>query len=321
MTKSKNRNGKNKKSKERAGHQSANLRYAKPTPNGRGAINATNKVRGDVVHTCSITDPWCPHATGAKLPDSDSSRSVPITLKFMLPASTDANGAFAKTISPSLAAHFTGSTTITGGAVTVWGAATSVSDYAAIAAEFASYRIVSMGVRVYSVLAPTAQSGFIRFITNPHPVTGAAYTYTGGLHESLSQYATAGCDAHWVAKPVGADYLTYVDIAARPSWDELIVIGEGLPASTSGACQFEVVMHLECQIDIGGIGSLIASPAALSKPRILAASGAVHNAIGGVINDTTEAVTTKISKMAKNAVSEVAADILPFLKGAALAMF
>jgi hypothetical protein len=239
----------------------------------------------------------------------------------MLPASTDANGAFAKTISPSLYEHFTGATSIAGGAVATWGSPSSVSDYAAIAAEFATYRIVSMGVRVYSVLAPTSQSGFIRFITNPHPVNGAAYTYNGGLHESLSQFAVAGCDAHWIAKPVGNEYLSYVDIAERPSWDELIVIGEGLPANTSGACQFEIVMHLECQIDIGGIGSLIASPAAASKPRILAASGAVHNAIGGVINDTTEAVTTKIGKMAKSAISEVASDILPFLKGAALAMF
>jgi len=303
-----------KNSKKNTGTKSANLRYSKPQRNPSSAIGS-KQIKGDVAQTCGITDPWCVHATGSKLPDSDSSKSVPVTLKFSYSCQTNAEGRMAKTVEPSLLANLGGSNIVTASEVSTWNADQSIPDYSAVAAQFHSYRIVSMGVRVYSTLAPTNQSGFFKLITTPSSPTAGAFVYTGGLHETISQYAVAGSDIHWIAKPIGVTYKEYVPIANRQSWDTLYIMGEGLPNSTASAVQIEVVMHLECQIKLGGISAALATKAADHKEHVLAASARAHSTRPSSYNGNTTSFSSMLGSFAKNALLDVATGALPYIGG------
>jgi len=191
---------------------------------------------------------------------------------------TSVSGFSSIRIKPSLAEVFSiGSNT--GGIITSFAAPTALPDNTALAAQFSKYRIVSFGVKVYSTLAPTSQSGYFTAITGP--VFAANTDTSSSFWEEILSYPTTELGVQWVSKPVGNAYLDYVDIGDDCSWDHLVLFAAGLPASTNGAIQIEVYMNLECQVALGTIASAIATPAASHKPHILAAVGEVHKKYGG----------------------------------------
>jgi len=256
------------------------IRYSggKPTRNGKASVGFAMS-QGDMEEVHSITNPFCASARGAKLPDSDSTRSVPVSIVARHSATSDANGKLVIRVKPSLAEAFSDATTITGEVVTELAAATPVHDNTALAAQFDSYRIVSFGVKVYSTLVPTAQSGYFTVLTNPR--FGNGINAASAFYEETTSYPTTEQTVQWISKPVGNAYLDYVDIAEDHSWDHFLVFGSGLPLSTSACLIVEVFFNLECQVKLSGISAAISSPAAPHKPHILAAAGHTLAKAGG----------------------------------------
>jgi hypothetical protein len=166
-------------------------------------------------------------------------------------------------------------------------------DYTALAGQFEKYRIVSWGVKVYSTLAPTNQSGFFTVMTNPLFADGM--DAASCFYEEVRTFPVTESSVQWISKPVGNSYLDYASIASAGSWDECCVFASGLPASTSGCIQLEVYFNLECQVQLGAITSTIATPAADSKPHLLAAMGHVAKHLGG----------TKLAQDAKASVMSI----------------
>jgi len=249
----------------------------KPTRNSRGSVSFTSSA-SDIDQVHSLSNPFTASARGSKLPDSDSSKSVPITIIHRNNISTDANGKFGIWVRPTLAEVTTTATTVSGYTFTTMGTPVAVADNTAIAAQFSKYRIVSWGVKVYSTLAPTNQSGYFTMITDP--TLAAGMSANSAFYEEVLTYPTTETTVQWISKPVGNSYLDYIDIASAHSWDELAIYGDLLPAS-GAVLQIEVFFNLECQVKISAISAAIATPAADHKPHILTALGDVAKKAAG----------------------------------------
>jgi hypothetical protein len=166
--------------------------------------------------------------------------------------------------------------TYSGTGVTTWGSFQQGPNVSTVTAAAGQYRIVSWGIRVFSQLAPTNQSGHIRFITSTEDVnTGAAFTTTGSFYEEISEYAVAGSNIHWVSKPVGIEWKEYIPISSLASYEQLVIYATGLPAS-SDAFRVEVTFNVELQPKPNEIAAALATAALVSKPHVLQAASHVH---------------------------------------------
>ena len=150
-----------KKSKNGAKKRNTkNIQYSigKPTTSTRGYVGfAASESDHRQVH--SITNPFSDDARGSKLPDADSSKSVAMSIVSQRNIASDANGKAALRVKPSLAGAFQPYTTITGTVITTFAATVAIPDNTTIAAQFSKYRLLSWGIKIYPVLAPTNQSG------------------------------------------------------------------------------------------------------------------------------------------------------------------
>lgn len=307
------RKGKKTKTKKK-NSQAARLRYATPT----GLPGSIGDISSKAIHSqvLALSNPWSKAARGAKVPDSDSSKSVACTLSWPTTVGTDANGKAAFYLRPNINAYYKNATAITGQTCTTFAAGVAIPDYAAVSAGFDSYRIVSWGVRVYSTLAPTNQAGSYKIITLPEdPANG--FSWAGSLFEETASFSLATQDIHWISRPIGIKHREYVGMTSDAPWDRMFVAVEGAAASV-GAVTFEVVLNLEAQINIGSIVSTMATEAAPENHHVtraaaktLAKHGGVHTSpsFGRIIGDT--------AKMALIEGASAAIPMIgPFLRGA-----
>jgi len=280
-----------------------NIQYTtgKPSSKTRGSLSYAAS-QSDVNQLHGLSNPFCPEARGSKLPDVDSTKSVAVSLVNRHTVSSDATGKLAVRFQPSLAAHKSIATTITGDVITTFGAATATTDNAALASAFDDYRIVSWGVKVYTTLAPTSQSGFFTVITGPS--LGNGVNAASSFFEETKTYPLTETTTQWISKPVGNGFMDYSNITSACPWDEVVIYASGLPASAAGALQFEVYINLEAQVALGTITSAIATPAADHKPHLLTAMGHVANKLAG-------------SKMAQDAKQGMSTWLIRGLKAAA----
>lgn len=277
MVKRKNK-ARSKKSARKVDYTYAAPGNIRSTVGSVSASSLANKVEG-------LSNPWSQHARGSKIPDDDSSPSVPITMSYPKTFKTDANGYCAVVVIPCLNGLFKGATG-TGGAidganqtVTTWNTSTDkMANYTEFAAAFHRFRIVSYGLRVYSTLAPTDQAGSYKIITLPE-TPGNGWSWAGGMFEDTVSLPLSEKNIHWIAKPIGVDYKGYSQPADTLFWNRCAIIVEGANG-TADAVTVEIVLNLEATINIGSITSTMATPAEDHSPHVMAATSRVRTKYG-----------------------------------------
>jgi hypothetical protein len=232
---------------------------------------------------------------------------------------TDAQGDAAFTVQPSLNSVFASATTVTGTTVTTWSGTSNMKDFTAFNASADQYRIVSMGVRIYSVLAPTDQSGYCRVMTAPESFPNGT-NLDGGLWDAVETYPVSELDCHVVMKPQGNEWKQYVGATAPASYNYLAAIVKGAAASKT-AFIVEIVIHTEFLVNIGNITASIATPGAPSNPQALAAASRVHASHKGIHNTSTPSLGSTLLGFTKNALLDVAASAIPFIGNSVANLF
>jgi hypothetical protein len=307
------------KAKKGKGRVSAQLTTGKPSGGNKGSVGAVGLSNGAIRNASAISDPFSPNARGAKIPDSNSSRSVPITLRTRTALSTNASGNGSRLVTPGLADHVCAPSAITTTSTTIdiQTNATDISDFAAIAAACDSYRIVSWGIRVFSPLSPLDQHGEVTLITLPDDAVnyfGANVAFSGSLFEGVSRYPMANCDIHWVSKPKGNRWMDYTAVAnSFPAYDSVLVVLTGAKATQTQALIIESFINIEAQPTLLSISSLVSTPAADHHPHALAAGNNVHNKHSGAHNGTTQSFSSKLWGFLGDTLSDVASSAIPMV--------
>jgi hypothetical protein len=282
------------------GRTPAKLTYAVPSRAGRNSIGNAGGHADDAQYAHALVNPFAPEAKGVKLPDDDSARSSAFQLRSALTIDTDAEGDFAVSFRPSLGFCSTLATSVTPGSVVSWASAVELSGYSAVETAFAKYRIVSWGVRIYPLLAPDNQSGYIRVLTTAaDPTDDAPFVTSGGFFSEVHDYPVANADIHWVSKPVGVGYKEYIAINGTQSWDIATFTGSGLPASITGAMRFEIVVNVEGLMAFGSISGALSTPAADHSPRVLAAADHARNRVSNAQKADSNGFLSKLWGAAK----------------------
>lgn len=111
-----------------------------------------------ISQVCGITDPFCPHAVGAKYPDASSVRTLPYTRKLRYVLSTDASGYANIFINPQYSYYpYSTNNVYTGNTITSWNHFTSYSTIAGVH----GYRIVSAGYILRHIVSPLNSAGMV----------------------------------------------------------------------------------------------------------------------------------------------------------------
>lgn len=160
--------------------------------------------------------------------------------------STDGKAAFQ--LFPTMGGQYRLATVFTGSDVTTWGATQSDPSYANLAGVAGAYRIVSLGVRCYASVAPTAAQGrYIAWVINMETssdldafdisnLTAAQEATDGALHDM---------ELYWISSRTSNEGNEYVQMnAARPGLTGVAIGWSGCATETTIA-SVEVVVNYE----------------------------------------------------------------------------
>lgn len=300
--------------KRRSGTVPARLRYGNPNPNPRGSLAVSSKVASSVERICALSNPFCASAKGARIPDDDAAPSMGVQIVQRYHFGTDANGKAAFQLRPGLTACTGTAATITGDTVTTWAALSSLNDYSNLIASFGQYRIVSLGVRCYTTLAPTNQSGSVRFVTSGDNLSDGVDMETSFWNETHAA-PVAGLDHRWIAKPQGSEWKNYIALGSHADYTRFALYVSGAPASTTDAFICELYFNLEVTPKLDTVTAGAAKPGEQSDPAALQASSIVHSKHRG--HHKPEGFFSKMMGLAKSALIDVASSAMP-VAGSAL---
>lgn len=272
-------NNKKKIKSRRSNVRTVKYTGGQPTKSNRGSVGWASSA-GDLEQVHSIANPFSSAARGSKLPDTDSSKSVAVSIVSRTQVSTiGAGGHWAAKITSNPQSSIAEATTITGAIITTFGAAASIPDYTAMSTQFSKKRLVSWGVKVFPTVAPTAQSGQFQMITDPTIANGI--NTSSSFHEENLSYPNSEATVQWISKPIGNQYLEYTAFNVYDDWDQLCIFANGLSTINGPTHIIEVFYNYECQVSFGQLAAAIATPAAESKPHVLAAVAHVHKQAAG----------------------------------------
>lgn len=192
---------------------------------------------------------------GSVIYDENTVPVLPIHAKRTVSMTSDANGFGAMIVTPSWANNlYYGPTIGAGGDMTAIGTATAGVNYSST--DYFKYRLVSCGIRVRTICAPTAAAGIIKVLVNGSPVaTGGFDLQTTQSHAYSYSDAVFESDLTVHLKPTGPSSKEFQPIAttfaAFPGWTNATVVLIGAPASTS-MLNIEVVHNYEAIAPVEG---------------------------------------------------------------------
>jgi hypothetical protein len=135
---------------------------------------------------------------------------------------------------------------------------------------FDEYRIVSYGVRVWSVTSPTNSSGTVSLFTQTGDIETSipygSYFYTDVTRSMLYDYQST-----WVGKPLGNAAMLYHSLATTdvPGWSELAIAYRGAtPGDLSINLTYEVVYNCELLCDPQSLFTRASTTASPHVPHI-----------------------------------------------------
>jgi hypothetical protein len=287
------------------------MKMTTSAPRGGGStINTSAVVASDATQCVGLINPFSSAAEGMKIPDDDSTPSFTAQVRTLHTIVTDANGNGAVNIRarpldfPALDLTLDASRTVT--------ARTNVAnpDSAAYLAQAQKYRVVSWGVRAYSLESLFAAKGLIRFTTMTDEVA-VGDTVDSLLFEDIYFSALSQSDIYWTAKPTGNTWKEYIGTSAEAPWTQLMVSVEGANTSV-GVALIDIVYNLEVVPQFGTITATLASPPADHNPRVLTAA-ANANARKRHAHDKRESLFASLANLARNALVETAGSVIPYV--------
>jgi len=268
------------------------------TPYGRPNQPRKGKVSNDTITAvCSNTDPFCVHSVGAKRFDADNARTVAWQARSYTTVTTNANGAACLEVNANIASTYRAAATRSGTPPqwNVWDAYASVDGYTDLDTNFAKYRVVSMGVRVFAITSPLASQGVVMGIASDRVsnIDAASSSYIEYVRIPLY-----GTDLHWVAKNQNEnDNYKATDAALDNAHTHFFVCVDGGPASTA-VLGVEITLNLELQAEtLNAISNRLATAAYPHNTQIEMAVSNVYASTKSLANTTTE----KFSAYLRNA--------------------
>lgn len=260
---------------------------------------------------CSLADPFCPSARGSRWPDGNGSKTVAISFEGLYPITTDANGnaGVMFTAAPVYGIiKFDDIDNTTGFPAgkeqALWA---GYQDWVTTASE---YRIVSAGVRLYSVASMMNSQGMLRMIEVPSESNNLNDAV---LETSIYSYAFPEMDEkpmkdsgllQGTLTPGGPESRTFqtYDSSAEDThdWSQILCVATGAAPNVTIA-QAHYVYNVEIKFTGSHVMNRVASSVATSNSSYLQqATSYVQKMITGVVEGHKDEVEKQVKEYAAN---------------------
>ncbi len=247
---------------------------------------AAHPLMGVAHDVCTLTNPFCPSARGAKWPDRNTAPTISATLEGAVTVTTDANGNAMLTFSPNLTAgiySYTVNGTTGAGSSPVQIVYSGYDDWTP-----SEYRIVTAGIEVLSTVSMTASQGIYRVCQLGSRVAAVipnafSFQYPALKEKPLREDGQL-CAVFMEGGPESRNFQPWVDSEPENTydWSSLMVAITGAPASTAVA-RIHYTINVEMRFDASNAMNRLAKPSPGPKGFLTdIVSGVVAN-FGGVI--------------------------------------
>jgi len=276
----------NKQSKKKK--EQTKAKKPKPkSPAPRRTSEAPLKQGSLAMQVCSVSNPFCPEAKGARWPDNSYTKSVGwsynATNTLFTLAAGDISGLFFAGL-----ANFASPTGITTGTC-AYGGATTLPP---IPTGVGRWRLTSWGVKLTTPLSALTASGTVS-VRMFSPMNGASLTSISGM-SSAADFALdiplarlSSKDLYLVPMPLGNEARMFRDntlpatvaVWENPGWQVIHVYVSGAPAATV-VCNYTVYYNYEFIFFDGDSGNQFSIAPPKDNPPVRFVNGSVLNDVG-----------------------------------------
>lgn len=268
---------------------------------------------------CSITDPFCPAAKGARIPDGLGGASMALQLRGNIAFSTSATGAQLVCFQAGAPYGWIGATLSTG----VWTFASTYNLYAqsGILTTYGSrYRIVSAGVVLRSTVSMTNAQGYV-IVSDGSPPGPSTSVNAGDIAYPRSQTLslTQGFQHMWRSTPQGAIARQYQSLLGNTNINSgmsaLFIEVIGGPASLP-VMVAEYFINVEFQLSPDSGVAQMAPPPTRANPAAMSIASKVHESANNLLAGGVEQMEVAVQSAASKAIMAAETAGSDFLTGA-----
>jgi len=296
----------NKKKNQNKGKKKKTQKVKKQSgssgPKGSGQIMASMMLAHKV---CSVTNPFCPQAHGAKWPDGQFTRSATFDIDGASQSMvTTVNGDHSYLFFPNIKAQYVAANTVSAGSITFAGGSDAFATIVAPPSGIARYRLTSWGIRLSCNTSPMSVSGVCR-VRLYSPLRGAALAALSNISTNCDESLDiplsrlVNKDYYVLSKPIGTGAREFRDLAyetsllstwSNPGWQVIGVGIAGAPGSSSEAMVVTVYYHWEVVFDDGQSASVFTTAPPPPNPVVVGTAAGVLSGIGNFIEGAAEKV-------------------------------
>jgi hypothetical protein len=295
----------NKRAAKRKGRASAKGQLPKPAGVGvpRTAVGqSTAIVRASLAQqVCSISNPFCPEARGARWPDNSHMRSLGYSRVFTQPLATFADGTGGVLIAQGSTALLAFATaTIGSGALTFGGGFTAWTPTDGVANK---YRITSWGIKLSCTLPPLSAQGMchVRLYSNQSGANFTTINVTDDACEELIDIPIARLveeDLFVIPMPIGLEARQYRTLNASGTfanyqnigWQQVVIGITGGAASSSEVLKAYIYVNAELIPGEGASQAVYAMAPPPDSPSVRQGSSNVLESIGNFVSGAADKV-------------------------------
>lgn len=252
---------------------------------------------------CSQIDPFCNASQGTKIYDDNSAPTIPFCVRSVINVVSDANGLLGLAISPRLNGGYATATITdpgTGYQTTSWNQF-NYPNYTDFTTMFSEYRVVNFGVKLVNTTNLLSAAGSVLMGAVPAYTPGVIPFASSSWSREIVLSPLTTLNETFIGKPLDVTYKNFVPINTADSslvpWTTLVVLAQGLPAST-GTMTLELVINVEFKPYATGFMSLMATAPAPNVVAIGEAASAVRDNIPSISNTNTYSSSIEQKAMA-----------------------
>jgi hypothetical protein len=278
-------------------------------------------------YACSLSDPFCNAAVGAKIPGSSALRSVPFSSRSLFGVTSNSAGNYAHLFCPAYLAFGADATTITGPPYVA--NYTSIPSFAPIGTDVSGYRIVSWGFQFIPSQAPLDRQGTMclrSFGAKDSSSFGTIGISTYNCSEALDLSLGSIDSLYAVGHRISPEYEFFTAPTTSspsgtmdtpgwisPGWGAIQLSGFGLtPSSVVGSValfiNYEIIFN-----DLSG-NAMLSTPALPANPRAKQIADGFQANKNKFYNNNKENINRSIENILMNVAMtglSYAADALP----------
>lgn len=289
------------------------MRPPRPNNNMKGTIGPSrrNPHRTSVVEAvCSQTNPFCMEAKGAKMFDRSMTPSVPyqiVSTGVLATVGVTGQCALQVTCADGYQGYRTAAT-FAGSAVATWNARVVPSGAAWLTSNVQRYRVVSFGVRYFSVVSPMNASGLVTVATAGE--SGSAPDFDSADWVEVNRFPLASVEGQWIGKPRDDDFAMYNNYTSSSTITNYYTtlnlgVAGGPVGGATTVLGFEIIWNLECVLSSGNASVHLSTPAAPHNVTVEQASAGVLSNVPSHIPGPSSNVTAVIMKHATRALDTI----------------